>query len=233
MKIYDIYVIYKDGRTIYREEFAKSNLDPILISGFIRALEEFAQEAIPSEDSIDFIEKGKTKIVLSKGKIISVALICELGRDERKEDVKNKLNNLIQLIEKKYENELYRWDGSIKKFSGIDKIIKRYLIKPEKIKSIPPVSVLNSMGKEYIYSVDEIGFKIYNIFYRNSRSLKILLDIFGLEIDKLDELVKLLHNKQLNSKDICEKIALPAETTIILLRDLGLRDIVNIYGGYD
>jgi len=107
------------------------------------------------------------------------------------------------------------------------------VIKPEKIKSIPPVSVLNSMGKEYIYSVDEIGFKIYNIFYRNSRSLKILLDIFGLEIDKLDELVKLLHNKQLNSKDICEKIALPAETTIILLRDLGLRDIVNIYGGYD
>ncbi|MHA1238800.1 MAG: hypothetical protein ACTSSJ_06145 [Candidatus Odinarchaeia archaeon] len=229
MKIYDVHVIHCDGRSILRKEFEKSDLDPVLISGFLKALEDFAQEALPSREALEVIEKGKIKIVFSRSKHVIVALICELDNNENTQQIKYKLNKLTKVIEEKYGAVLEEWNGATNKFQDLEKLVEEFFKPLDRVTMLPSTGILETLVMEYRYMADNTGKAIYDTFYKTSRSLEIFLKKLGIDVDKVDKLIDTIMDNRMNATQISARLNLPLEITIKILRDLALRDIVSVW----
>jgi len=59
MDLYDIYVIYKGGQTIFHKNFSTVKVDPDLVTAFLTAVTNFSQEVLPTGDPLRIIEKAK------------------------------------------------------------------------------------------------------------------------------------------------------------------------------
>ncbi len=123
--IHDIFVIYNDGRLIAHQSFEKkSHVDESAMSGMLTAIQNFISESFfdQDEEKLEEIKYGKLKILLIHGKFIYLAVIT--SGDILSKKFQTDMGKILTLIELKYNDELRKWDGSMKKVRDIGDLIK-------------------------------------------------------------------------------------------------------------
>ncbi|MHA1753945.1 MAG: hypothetical protein ACTSYR_00270 [Candidatus Odinarchaeia archaeon] len=228
MKLYDLYIIYKDGRDIYHKDFSSSDLDPSIISGFLQALADFAKEALPSKGALKEIEKGDIKIIFNHGQFISMALICEAKDEGDMIFLKNRLTDLISRIEKRFHDVLVDWKGGLDDFKGLDDIVEESFRELMRLSKPPTLEELINKRDFYFYSIDEDGLNIYEVFYKNSWSFKNFLKAINVQLSVVNQILNRLKSTFLSLNEIQEEFNLESEVLVKLLRNLALRGIVSV-----
>lgn len=229
MKLYDLYVIYHDGRSIVHKEFATSSLDETITSGFLSALNDFAKEALPSKEPLKVIEKGDIKVVFVSSPHIRMALICETKKDSEVEYAKTQMEYLLERIRRKYSKYLPEWNGNLRSFRGLRKLIENVFRELVKVAASPSYEELLRSANRYYYAVDGRGRIIYDIFYRNSRGFTRFLNRKSIPPAKVDSLIQVLVDKKMKSKRLADQFDLDIQDTVALLRNLRLRGVVSVW----
>ncbi|MHA1409560.1 MAG: hypothetical protein ACTSQY_04455 [Candidatus Odinarchaeia archaeon] len=230
MILYDLYIIYRDGRNIYHKNFSESNLDPSIISGFLSALNNFAQEALPSEGALNEIEKGDVKLLFNYGKYLTTVLIAETKDDNTVAYLNSRLKLLTDEIEKKYSEVLKEWGGDLSEFENIDAIISEIFKDVEKLSTPPPIEELLNRKEYYFYSVSENSKDIYDIFYNSSDSFTEFLNVINFQKTTADKIIEKLVSSRLSLVQIKDEFNLDFDSLAKFIRHLALRGIINVYG---
>ena len=63
MELYDLYVIYRGGQTIFHKRFGTIEIDQDLITAFLTAIENFGKELLAGDEHLRVIEKGRSKVL--------------------------------------------------------------------------------------------------------------------------------------------------------------------------
>ena len=229
MKLYRLYIIYHDGRSIFHKEFTASSLDETITSGFLSALNDFAKEALPSKDPLKVIEKGDIKVIFVNSPFIRMVLIIEAKKDSEVEFAKTQMEYLLERIQTKYSKYLPEWDGNLKSFRGLKSLIENVFRELVKIAASPSYDELLKSAGKYHYSVDGTGRIIYDVFYRNSRGFTRFLNRRTIPPAKVDSLVQVLIDKKMKSKRLAKQFDMDLQQTIALLRNLRLRGVVSVW----
>lgn len=228
MRLYDLYIIYRDGRSIYHKSFCHTSLDASIISGFLSALSDFAKEALPSEGMLKVIEKGNIKVVFSHGRIIHMALISET---EDKKDIiylNNRLLDLTEKLETEYSEALKDWGGNIGDFEGIDTIVSDVFREGIRLSSPPNIKELADKKNSFFFSTDEDGINIYEAFYKSSQSFSSFLGRFNITASMVEQILNRLKSTYVSFNEIKEEYNIDEETLLKLLRNLALRGILSV-----
>lgn len=229
MKLYDLYIIYYDGRSIMHKEFATSSLDETITSGFLSALNDFAKEALPSKEPLRVIEKGNIKVVFVSSPHVRMALICETKKDSEVEYAKTQMEYLLERIRGKYSKYLAEWDGNLRSFRGLKKLIENVFKELVKVAASPSYEELLKSANRYYYAVDGTGRIIYDVFYRNSRGFTKFLNRRAIPPAKVDSLIQVLIDRKMKSRKLAEQFDLDLQDTVALLRNLKLRGVVSVW----
>jgi len=123
--IHDIFVVYNDGRLLAHHSFkSKSNVEEGTLGGMLTAIQNFIIESFRDTDTekLEEIKYGKLRIILTHGEHIYLAVVCT--GDPSMLKFKKDINNLLSLIEQKFNNVLENWDGNMKKVREIRELIR-------------------------------------------------------------------------------------------------------------
>ncbi len=123
--IHDIFVIYHDGRLLAHQSFESiSNVEEGAMGGMLTAIQNFVVESFRDQDTdkLEEIKYGNLKIILVHGKNIYLAAVYsgEININNLKRD----MNNILSVIELKFDKVLDKWDGSMKKVREIGEFIR-------------------------------------------------------------------------------------------------------------
>ncbi len=127
MGLYSIYIIYKDGRTIYSCSLCKeymNGVDQDLVSGALSGISSLISEVVSSGNGqLEQIDSGDTKFVFEWGEnhnFIVVALSDELTSPILLEE---DISTAAKLISIKYSQVLDDWSGDITDFEKIENFL--------------------------------------------------------------------------------------------------------------
>ncbi len=127
MGLYSIYIIYKDGRTIYSCSLCKeymNGVDQDLVSGALSGISSLISEVVSSGNGqLEQIDSGDTKFVFEWGEnhnFIVVALSDELTSPILLEE---DISTAAKLISIKYSQVLDDWSGDISDFEKIENFL--------------------------------------------------------------------------------------------------------------
>jgi hypothetical protein len=228
MKLFDIYIIYQDGRNIYHKNFAPTSLDSSVISGFLSALNDFAKEALPSEGMLKVIEKGNIKVIFKHGKKIHMVLITEVNDKNEIIYLNNRLIELTEKIETKYSDKIEDWGGAVEDFPGIEELVYEHFREASRLCSPPSGKELIERKDFYLYRTDEDGINVYETFYRASWGFTAFLEKYKIQVTIVDQLLEKLKSTYLSFNEVKNEFNLEEETLIRILRNLALRGILNV-----
>ncbi|WEU40457.1 MAG: hypothetical protein OdinLCB4_000555 [Candidatus Odinarchaeum yellowstonii] len=228
MKLYDLYIIYRDGRNILHKGFCESNLDATIISGFLNALTEFSKEALPSDGLLNVIEKGNVKVIFNHGSFLLMALICEAV--DRREIIylNNRLAELTELLETQYREVLKDWNGDLNSFKELGEVVSEVFREVVRLSQPPNIKELADKRRLYYYSVDEEGFNIFNTFYKDSISFKNFLKTFSIPDILVSRLIDKLRSTYLTLDDIKNEFNIDEGTLLRIIKNLTLRGIISV-----
>ncbi|MEM2109231.1 MAG: hypothetical protein QW327_01935 [Candidatus Odinarchaeota archaeon] len=228
MKLYDLYIIYRDGRNIFHKSFCETALDESIISGFLSALTEFSREVLPSEGLLKVIEKGSIKVIFSHGRNLHMALISDAV--DRKEILylNNRLIELTDRLEAQYKSLLDDWSGDLSEFKGLDEIVSDSFRDIVRLSQPPNIKELADKRKMYFYTVDEDGTNIFNAFYKGSWSFTEFLKKFSIPDILVTQLLSRLKSTYLTLDEIKTELSVDEDTLLKLLRNLTLRGIISV-----
>jgi hypothetical protein len=228
MRIYDVYIIYRDGRNLFHKNFCQSSLDPSLISGFLSALSDFAKQALPSQGSLREIEKGDIKLILNHGKNIIMALVSETKDEKDLIYLNNRLKQLTRKIENEYDEILEDWDGNVDLFEGLNEMVSEIFRQIMRISTPPEIQELLEKRDYYFYSTDEEGLSIFEIFYSSSWSFKEFLKMINIENSVVHQILKNMKSAYLSLGEIKKEFNYSLSEIVRLLRHLALRGIISV-----
>ncbi len=226
LDLYDIYVIYKGGQTIYHKNFSTVKVDPDLVTAFLTAVTNFSQEVLPTGDPLRIIEKGYSKIIMAYEKIIMTALICGANNPDDVQLLKDKIDVIVSDLQAKYASTLQNWAGKTSDFLGMGDVIEDYLKDILRI-SVPPTLEFMLMNPEkFTFSIDERGLNLYNAYLRDNRGFLKFLERLGLKIAWIDKILNALKNTRMSLKTLSKTVDLDSNITTVIMRDLKLRGLV-------
>ncbi|MFW9831423.1 MAG: hypothetical protein ACFFD8_06580 [Candidatus Thorarchaeota archaeon] len=158
-RLYSLYVVYRDGRTILQKDFQIENMEPDLVTGFLSAVSMFLSDligrisdeeqkvrALEREDGrLRIIDREDVKILLEYGKNIYVAVFST----DDLSAIRERMRDLIAIIELKHEKLLENWLGDLGHFREllpmVDKLFRPLAISefyvPIRIHTTPEDSV--------------------------------------------------------------------------------------------
>ena len=229
MDLYDLYVIYKGGQTIFHKRFGTVKIDQDLITAFLTAIENFSKEVLPSADPLRVIEKGDSKVILSYGDAICTALVCGVRRTEDVEELKEKLDIILKGIQTTFAATLRNWGGRLADFAGIDDIVEINIKDILRISIPPPLEELCKNPDKFYFTIDDRGMNLYNSYLRNNKMFKKFLGRLGLEQDWIDMILNQLKNGKYTGLKLSNDIGLEINRTMAVVRDLKLRGIVLLW----
>ena len=120
----DLFLIYNDGRLIrHFTRRLKPLVDTDILSSMLVAVQEFVRDAFPSDDkegNVEEIKLGELRIVVYKGKWISLAAIIS-GDDP--EGTSLQLSKCIAQVESEQAAKLEKWNGDL----VISKDLQKYI----------------------------------------------------------------------------------------------------------
>jgi len=128
-KIEDVFVIYHDGRLIFRHmRPSGSKVSSHALSGMLTAIRAFAASSFPTEDKLESINYGKKKIYLEGHDKFYIAVV--LSGDAPKE-LRKAMNALVNSIWNRFSERLTSWKGSKQDFDGIEDEVNSFILSIE------------------------------------------------------------------------------------------------------
>ena len=128
-KLYSLYVVYRDGRTLLQKDFQIENMEPDLVTGFLSAVSMFLSDLVGrlSEDGqqlrtleredgrLRIIDREDVKILLEYGKNIYVAVFST----DDLAAIRERMRTLITIMEREHGELLENWLGDLSHFREI------------------------------------------------------------------------------------------------------------------
>jgi len=167
LKISHLMIIHKDiGVALYSKQISYQELDSDLISGFLHAISQFRSELTKDKERIEPIigksmemDYYDSKIVITDGKNIRVALILDEAPSEQLKDSQLAFTNQFEV---KYGSILKvdQFDGDISRFKETDELIETYfnttLMYPLQLAGFKDVFKLKPLEKALIEVAEQI-----------------------------------------------------------------------------
>lgn len=120
--IQHLLVISKNGAPMYSYSFGPTIKDSALISGMISAIASFMQETTGSTKPLRVIDQEDKKIILSHGKLASVAILTTKDLKIIHEHARA----FLAAFEMKYQDKIVKWTGDTDIFKGTNKLIEEH-----------------------------------------------------------------------------------------------------------
>ncbi len=125
LMVEDAFLLAKSGIMISHEtRRLKPEVDEDVISSMLVAIQDFVKTSFKDEADVELknIEFGDKKIFLQRGKHLILAVITRGNMDSF---VEYRMKEVINEIERKYENVLKDWSGDVEKFRGVREIMRK------------------------------------------------------------------------------------------------------------
>lgn len=132
----EVFIIFEDGCLISHEtRRLKPDMDDDILSSMLVAIQEFVKDSFKDEEEtgIRRLDFGDKKIMVEKGDNIYMAVVLHGNGGE---NVQQKMQHVLNTIEKEYCQELQGWDGDLEKVRGIK----------ERSKQLFETGILNTRG---------------------------------------------------------------------------------------
>jgi len=229
MNLYDLYVIYKGGQTLYHKRFSVVEIDQDLITAFLTAIDNFSKEVLPSSEPLKVIEKGDSKVLMAYSPDIVLALICNTDTQEEMEELRNILEKILYEIIKVYAEFLKSWRGNLREVEGIGDIIEEHIQKILKKTPPPDLVTLMQNPESFYFDIDDRGINIYNTLLRSSKGFGLFLKKLRISIEYCDMILNEIHGEKKNAYEISQALGLDISRVLALLRTLRIRGLVNIW----
>ncbi len=117
-----LFILSKNGVSMYSHSFGIEFQDPLLISGMISAISSFIIEVTGSKKPLRTIDQEDKKILLSHGQYTISALVA----DKSLSVMYKHLETFHVEFEKTYRSLIKDWNGDTTIFKGTEKIIDKY-----------------------------------------------------------------------------------------------------------
>jgi hypothetical protein len=132
-QLYSLYVVYRDGRTLFQKDFQIENMEPDLVTGFLSAVSMFLSDlvgrisddgqqlkSLEREDGrLRIIDREDVKILLEYGKNIYAAAFSTHDLAA----IRQRMRSLITIVELKHETLLENWLGDLSPFREFEPLI--------------------------------------------------------------------------------------------------------------
>jgi hypothetical protein len=118
----NLFVLTKDGLSLYEFSFGIEIQDPALISGMIAALTQFVRETTGSKKFLRTIDQEDKKVILFHGDYTTVALLAEKDLPI----IHNRIRKFTLEFEGTFSKQIISFDGEITAFKHADVIINKY-----------------------------------------------------------------------------------------------------------
>ncbi|MHA1648960.1 MAG: hypothetical protein ACTSYB_02110, partial [Candidatus Helarchaeota archaeon] len=226
MQLYDLYVIYRGGQTIFHKRFGTIEIDQDLITAFLTAIENFGKELLAGDEHLRVIEKGFSKVLLAYGRDICCALVCGTDNTDEVSTLREILEQILEDIQTQYASILPTWRGNMRQLAGISDIVERDLKNIMLQSPPPPLAVLFQNPKRYYFTIDERGINLYNTLLRNSKGFHAFIKKLNMPIEMVDMILNEIRLGRKNGVQLAQELDIDLNRLMVLLRTLRLRGIV-------
>ncbi|MHA1233885.1 MAG: hypothetical protein ACTSQL_02235 [Promethearchaeota archaeon] len=117
----NLFVLTKDGVSLYEYSFGIEIQDPALISAMIAALTNFVREATGSKKALRTVDQEDKKVLLYHGDYVTVALLSEKDLPI----IHKRIKKFTELFEVEYGKHLEGWKGETTIFKGTEVILNK------------------------------------------------------------------------------------------------------------
>ncbi len=118
----NLFVLTKDGLSLFEYSFGIEIQDPALISGMIAALTQFVREATGSKKSLRTVDQEDKKVILQHGDYTTIALLAEKDLPI----IHKRIRKFSGEFETAYHKNIKTFDGEISAFKNADVIVNKY-----------------------------------------------------------------------------------------------------------
>ncbi|MFX1315851.1 MAG: hypothetical protein ACFE9T_08300 [Promethearchaeota archaeon] len=118
----NLFVLTKDGLSLYEYSFGIEIQDPALISGMIAALTNFVREATGSKKSLRTVDQEDKKVILYHGDYTTVALLGEKDLPI----IHKRIRKFSEAFESQFGIKLKGWKGETTLFKETEVIVNKY-----------------------------------------------------------------------------------------------------------
>lgn len=118
----NLFILTKDGLSLYEYSFGIEIQDPALISGMIAALTQFVREATGSKKSLRTVDQEDKKVLLYHGNYTTTALLTEKDLPI----IHKRIRGFAEEFEATYHKNIKSFSGEISAFKGANVIVNKY-----------------------------------------------------------------------------------------------------------
>ncbi|MHA2048290.1 MAG: hypothetical protein ACW986_01620 [Promethearchaeota archaeon] len=118
----NLFVLTKDGLSVYEYSFGIEIQDPALISAMISALTNFVREATGSKRSLRTVDQEDKKVILNHGNHTTIALMSEKDLPI----IHKRVKKFTEAFEDKFGSKLKGWKGETTMFKETDIIVNKF-----------------------------------------------------------------------------------------------------------
>jgi hypothetical protein len=126
----------KSGIDVYSQSFIDEELDPTLIAGFLQAIHNFGTEVLEKSKETRTIKVEYKKSIILMTEFVNLRLIIIMGKNPS-ENFLYSMESLAYYIYKYYGKLFDDFQGALKPFQGISKLVEKIL----NVSFISPLSV--------------------------------------------------------------------------------------------
>jgi hypothetical protein len=117
----NLFVLTKDGVSLYEYSFGIEIQDPALISAMIAALTNFVREATGSKKALRTVDQEDKKVILYHGDYVTVALLAEKDLPI----IHKRIKRFTESFEEQYGIHLKGWRGETTIFKGTEILLSK------------------------------------------------------------------------------------------------------------
>ena len=118
----NLFILTKDGLSLYEYSFGIEIQDPALISGMIAALTNFVREATGSKKSLRTVDQEDKKVILFHGNYTTTALLGEKDLPI----IHKRIRKFSEAFEDRFGIHLKSWKGETTLFKEAEIIVTKY-----------------------------------------------------------------------------------------------------------
>ncbi len=116
----------RSGLNIYQQSFTEQEIDAAMISGFLQAIHSFGIELIKIEDSSQTIKLEYKDSIIIMTEFVNIRLIL-IMKEHPSSNFLYSLEDLAYDLYKYYGETIDKFNGDIKPFKSIEKLLKHHL----------------------------------------------------------------------------------------------------------
>jgi len=151
-RLYDLYLIHRDGLCLLHQKFGVIEVDSDLVGGFFTAIQQFMRDVLPIGDealNIKSLDRGDFKLLIERGKETDIFGIVISEKEDI--EVRSKLIEIVQEFETRYKQKLVNFYGDVGEFQEFKSfILSKFPSQLITIKHIPELVEENEMLQQII-----------------------------------------------------------------------------------